>query len=574
LADEFNVPLTPAQQTQGKAMSGLESLLRKTLTGSGIFRDFDLSANKRVIEAGQKIGRAMSDRSLSNVEAGKFIQSALSKADELNASNYETVVDQISGQGGATTLVPVDGIVAVAKNLLKELKGPTEKAPGLRGVESLNKAIGILEDFAGLEKKVSIQRQVGVRTPAHEVAGEVTSVPSTSVIPVRQTPAGRIPTPKGTVRWRGDIPQNTVPNEAPPGSAPAANSEIQRSRVLGGVQNPGRSIEVQALPTNVASKTGTVTGKSGEVPVQAAISWDEARSMRSLLFKISRTGEVDIGKGAISQITAAVDDAMTKGLEQVGRKDLAQQFRGASNRFRINSELLKTSTMEAIARSDKPGLILDVLKQDPATGITTFRRLAHSQPGVVEAVERKLWENVFADAQTEGVLLGNSLERHLDKGLGGEAAKAIWGRNPETLDKIKRFVKLADTMSLRPSLTTPESSANPSLMSLGQSGAALGALTGAVESVFHNSPAGFALSLGALGSVTVGPYQLAKAMTSPRNTEMLIQALKTPAASSAGVKLGVRIAAAIGLGSTKDDVPELWPAHKQATSPNPQPLKR
>ena len=474
LASEFNVPLTPAQQTQSKATSSLEALLRKSLSGSGIFRDFDLLANKRLIEAGQKIGRAISSKGMSDVEAGKFIQSALSKADELSGINYETVVDRISKQGGSTTLIPVGNIVAVAKKLLKELKGPTKEVPSLRGVESLNKSIGILEDFANLERKVSAPKQV-----------------------LKVEPDGYV---------------------------------------------------FETLP--------------GAIKPKAAISWAQARLMRSLLFKISRTGEVDIGKGAISQITAAVDDAMTKGLEQAGRKDLAQQFRGASNRFRTNSELLKTSTMEAIARSDKPGLVLDILKQDPTTGIRTFRRLAHSQPGVVEAVERKLWEEVFESAQREGVLIGNSLERHLDKELGEEAVKAIWGSNSETLAKVKRFAKLADTMSLRSSLTRPMSDQPQSLLAMGQGALAATALVQAGRSVLHQDYSGFALNLGAFGMVIVGPYQLAKAMTSPRSVEMLTQALKTPAASSAGVKLGIRLAAALGLGATKkDDIPELWPAH-------------
>ena len=543
LAAEFDVPLTPSRQFQTPARSWLDTYLRRTLF-SRTFLEHDLEANRRIIAAGGKIAREISAKELSDTKASTMVKEALTTAQRATADNYDQVVDDIMRQGGdVVTLTPesLQSIAKTADSLLKDLAGPTRHVEGLRNVESLNKSISILEGFSNLVKRAPVQRQVGVRTPAHQVAGEVTQVPV-----VRETRIMKVP---------GHEP----PIGRPPGvPGPPVIPTVRPAQPIGSVKEEIGKLRTEALPTEVAATAGSVSGQAGELTQYANVGWSEAKRLRTLLIKAKGSGEVDIGKAALSKMIHAVDAAMQDSLEAGGRANLAKKFRGASTRFRIVNELLETSMMENIARSENPGRILDVLESSSGEAMKTFRRLVHAQPGVMEAVQRKLWERVFDSAQREGVLVSGTLEAQMKK-LGPEAEAVIWGRQPGLLPKIKRFTQLADTLSLSRNLTRPASDQPLPLLAQFQAGAiktsALGVLgstaailSGGPQSVLSAGAVGMVLSLGSLGSMTVLPWQLSRMMTKPENVEIMTRALTTPSNTVRGAQLASRLSVMLGLG--------------------------
>src|SRR5581483_1361453 len=125
--------------------------------------------------------------------------------------------------------------------------------------------------------------------------------------------------------------------------------------------------------------------------------------------------------------------------------------------------------------------------------------------------------------------------------LGPETQKAIWGNRPELLGKIKRFVSLADKVSLSSSLTEPVSKQGSSLLAFGQFAGVVSAVRNAGGAVLQGDGTQFALSLGSAGSLVLTPQVLARLMTRPETIDVATQALKTPSASKTGRELSFKL---------------------------------
>jgi len=314
----------------------------------------------------------------------------------------------------------------------------------------------------------------------------------------------------------------------------------------------------------------------------------EIKKLRTLLRSFSESGEMGIGKGAISQLTKTVDEVLIATLtppwrnvpEDViklyaGLPNLAQAFRGASTRYRIENDLLTNTILDTIAKSKNPEAIWAIIENAPQTAVRTLRRVARDEPGVMADIQRKLWDRVVGRSAPKGVLVEDALEAQLAKFGGDEHSRAavmnaIWGRQPGMVNKIKRFVELTEVLSLKSTATRPMSAQAQSLLALGQTGLIGGAVVGLATSALTGNIPTFVISAIGLGAITLAPAQLARMLTSPKYTELLIKAGGVPGNTAAGRQLALRIAAAAGLSFTREGGPEML---RSAPTVIPEPVE-
>jgi hypothetical protein len=469
LGMEFKVPMTRAQQTQGNFQSMWESIVRRSLLGSAVFRKFDATANQQLVKAADQIAASISGTKMTTYEAGEFVQKALVDADAAAGAAYENVVGKtVLPQAGKIPLAVTGDLRSAAQELLKEIEKPTKFAPALRNVEGLQKSIDVLRNFA-----------------------EPFDV----------------------------VPATTSPLVAPVGTG------------LG---------------------TAPITTAAQKVP--RTLTFEDAKLLRTLLFKVRESGEMNIGKGSLGQLNKALDESMQTALKDAGRPDLAKAFRSASDSYREFKDLFENSVIEGLAKSDKPDTIIDVFLREGAskTATDTLGKLV-KDPAKLNVIRRGVFERLFSGAQTEGILVHGKLQNVLDN-LGEPAIKSLFGSDPALLSKIKRFSKLVDTVSLGTNLTRPVSSQAPSLLALGESGIVGGALGGGMVATALHSPQGLFLALGTAGSTMLGPLVLAKIMTRPAAVDMLNRALTTSATSTAGISLLNKLSAIAGVEMTKTPI--------------------
>ena len=311
-------------------------------------------------------------------------------------------------------------------------------------------------------------------------------------------------------------------------------------RILEAIADPTVTRQIPA--SAILDPEGLPTRAARTVKEIVPLTFDDARKLRTLLFKITESGEMSIGKGLLGQLNHSLDEAMGAALRKAGRGDLVTKFHLATKRFHYSRNLLEQSTMESVAKTDKFETILDMLtfEKGSESAMRTLRHIIR-EPEKRQAIKRAIWEQIFEaphkGAVVEGVLIGDRLERILDN-IGGPALKAIFG--PNELSEIRRFTKLADTISLKSTLTRPITAAGPTLMALGQSSAAIGGFYQASKGETAGEKAGGWLLAG-FGLLS--PYMMSRMLTRPGATQIMTKALTTPAETPAGRAIAARLAA-------------------------------
>lgn len=454
LGAEFGVPMSRAQQTQGKMASAFESQVRRAFGTQGLFRDrLDIPANKALVKAAESLADEISQAKGTQKEIGVYVQKALNDADKTAGNLYDQALQVITQAGGDKVKVPVKGSLQdAAKRLIREIELPPEFSKGLEKVEGRQMALGILENFTSATK--------------------------------------------------------TVERQAATGAINAAGQPIMQTR-----------------PAQVAK----------------TLTFEEARRLRSQIFALVNSGEVTIGKGSLAQFNRELDAAMKDALRREGQGQLATLFEKASENYHKVQDLLEHSTISRLIKNDKPELVAEMLLQRGSeTSAQTLRTLIGPQK--MQVVERALWEKMFTNVleRHDGVVVGNTLERAFN-GLGTETQKAIWGGRPELLGKIQRFVRLADTVSLKSSLSNPLSAQPTSLMGLMQTGSIGVAAINAGKAALTLDATGFAINVGSAGTMYLLPSTVARWMTRPDAIDVATKALQTQANSKTGRELAYKL---------------------------------
>ncbi len=284
-----------------------------------------------------------------------------------------------------------------------------------------------------------------------------------------------------------------------------------------------------ANPTKTIKRYDFLVKKQASKTVTKSMTFEDAKVMRTLLYKLKESGEMNIGKGSLAQLNKALDGAMQQGLKNAGKADLAKTFHAVSTKFRETTKLLETKIMQAVAKSEKPEAILDMMMANPESTMKTFNALVRNKQ-TRAAVQRGFLEGTFTKAfkQTEGVVVGDKLEKLLHA-IPDEALAAMFDKSH--LAKLRRFSELSHAISLRSSLTRPVSAESTSLMAMMQGGAAV-----SLASLWQ-SPEGYMLG----ASTLLVPVLMARIMTRPAAVEVLTKALTTPRTTQKGADLVIRI---------------------------------
>ena len=423
-AKELDVQLTPAQQTQGSILSATESILRRSLVGSEIFREADVVANRQLINAGEDIANEITRRKLSPREAGEAIQAVLKLSDDYADEAIGAVRKGIEDQAGD---IPVDRRILStrANQLLEEFDQAVAFSPKLENVDSLRNARGILGDFAAADEPLTI---------------------------------------------------------------------------------------------------------SGAI------------KLRSQLLKLTRDREIGVGLGEIQQLTKSLDQSIENALKQSGNTALLGQFRASNAAFARTRQLLETGVAQHIIKSEKPEAIASfLLSTGGESGTANILKLVNqTKPAVRKDVQRALLSQLLDDAiqkdvsgVSEGVLVGDRLLSKLDK-LGDDFLPQLFSDSPHILEKFQRFARVANTVSLKSSVTRPPSATSTSLLAFGQGTAA----TTMVGATMIGRPD---VAVAAAPFV-VGPPALAWIMTRPKGLELLTEAMLTPVSSPRAKPMAAKLA--------------------------------
>ena len=312
-----------------------------------------------------------------------------------------------------------------------------------------------------------------------------------------------------------------------------------------GVSNvESRQRAIDFLKQFLTTTKTTQEGTQAAVEVPKKLTFEEARRLRTTLFSLTNSGQLDIGKGQLAHFNHELDAVMKAALGDVGRSDLAQMFGAASGNFHKVSDLIDKQTIKRLANTGAPELVADILLSKGTESSTLdLRQLIGPQN--MKSVERALWEKMFERTleSSNEVMAGARLNQAWDK-LGPDVKTAIWGNNPENLSKINRFIDLASRVGLKKEVGEPVTQS--SLMAFGQFAKGIAAMGAGAKYVFGMSPSGSVeLALGSGAAVTLGPAAIAKWLVRPGAIDVATQALKTPLDTKKGVELGYRILMAI-----------------------------
>lgn len=270
---------------------------------------------------------------------------------------------------------------------------------------------------------------------------------------------------------------------------------------------------------------------------------DRAIQLKSLLFKISNSGEVDVGKGAISQMTHAVDSAVQNTLKKAGMGDLADQFAKVNANYRTAKDTAETAVVSALMKraASKPDTVADLLLSRAADPTETVKQLEKLVgPQNMQNYSRSLWKRMFERTLQADDIVTPNLTKQFNS-LGEPVQKALFGRDPETLAKMKRFVALVDRIGLTHQAVN--GGEGTSLLAFGQAAGATELARGAFEAVFSADKSFGSFVLRGLGSgaVLVAPSAIARIMTRPAAIDVLNRALTTPTSTAAGRALAFRL---------------------------------
>lgn len=462
LGEEFKVPLTKAQQTQGTIRGLVEALVRKTAGGFRTMAKFDVKQNEALKDAASTLVRDLDPAVMDRRQMGVFVQHQLDEAYKTAQESYGTAVEEIASEAPDARLTVDGNLSRRAAALLKQLEDPTGYVPELKSYDDYGKAIGLLKRFTKLSKTVVVE--------------------------------------------------------------------------------PGRPAS-----TIVDSSGKPLIEATEDVTKEVTPTFEEARRLRSALFNLTNSEEVTVGKGAIKQLNKELDAQMKLALVNAGRGDLADSFEQASSSFRNTRRLLEEGTVKGLRDKNAPELIVDTLLSGQSeTTVNNLKQLL--TPEQMQRVQASVLARALERppvTSPDDLLLGPKLKSVFDR-LGNGAERELFGDNPAVLQRINRFVRLADK------LHTPADAAKvaeggrdiPLAAQLGAK-AAIGALAGAgVNKVLGRDENGDWVYWGLSGAVlAITPAIMAKMLTRPAVTEDLTRALTADPLTSQGRVLASKIAA-------------------------------
>jgi hypothetical protein len=407
-ADEFGVPLSLAQKTNGPVSQVTESVLKKTPLVNAPFSKLAGAQNAAIKQAANEIADNIASSAGSDTAAGESIQDAISGAKNTAGKAYDTAQLQIANSGAARLPVPINGQIAdTAKRLLEDIELPEDFNVGVKDVQGRQSAVNVLKNLA---------------------------------------------------------------------------------QTTDDVGNP------------------------------RSLTWEQARRLKSALRDMATSGESNVGRGALKQMTAAIDGAMQKALVDSGNDALFQQFRAASDNYRMVNDAMDSSFIKRLMNKDPIEVGKYLLDNSTPNAVQTLKSVAGSQ---MPQVQRGIWEELFDRALTnpDGAVAGKVLQKEFNK-MGMETAKAVW--SPEQLSKIQRFVNLAAKVGL-------DGGKNGSLkmFAYGGAGAATGEGLANPEVVSHLK--GLLLHGGAIaGGIILPARALANFMTKPGAVDTMSKILSAP----------------------------------------------
>lgn len=348
--------------------------------------------------------------------------------------------------------------------------------------------------------------------------------------------------------------------ELPPDFEAGLSNIESRSTAIGILKNFTRAEKVTKDVSPLVTERGEQITRTTVEPIK--MTWEQARRLRTQLFQLTNSGELNIGKGALKQLNRELDSAMESALVEAEKLDAAYSFRIASSNYKRVQELLDDSVITRLTRNDRPEVVADILLSR-GVGTTAQNLQKLIGPKNMQSVQRALFERIFDKSLREGVLVGNNIERSLEK-IGDESLSALFP--PEHLGKIRRFAELADTAALR--VSKPTSAEGPSLLAFGQSGLAVSSAIQAGKALVQAEPGTFLLYLGGTAAVTLGPRQLARMVTNPKATDVALQLLEVERKSDAAKNLGLRLVTILGMDQAKEQLlRKLEPQEEPAPTP-------
>jgi len=174
-AAEFGLPLTKGQATPGSIREALESFIGSTVLGRATMRSFKLTEQVPILnrEIEQFINQVSKSR-LSSEQAGELLAGLLNKSKERVGEMFAEEVKAIAREVPKAAIRPPAELFSVAQKMLDNIKLSTDEFTSLLGVESLKKAVKILEDFSAgheipLSKAVELRKLLFKVSEAAEV---------------------------------------------------------------------------------------------------------------------------------------------------------------------------------------------------------------------------------------------------------------------------------------------------------------------------------------------------------------------------------------------------------------------
>ncbi len=312
----------------------------------------------------------------------------------------------------------------------------------------------------------------------------------------------------------------------------------------------GKSLpRIQELISELEDPTKTFPGLGGVDDVSKAlgilksfaepgaeVSVDDALKVRSLLFKLSNSGNVGIGKGALQQLTQEWHGEIVNALTKQDPA-LAQQFVRASTQYRQFITTFNSQTIRALIKKGAPERVLDVLMS--GSGETTATNLRQMiGPQNMEVVRSSLWQRLLEKSSPgDSTFLATKFDGMLDK-LGPEAQRAIFGSEQNVI-RMRKFAAMMDTSWMH-------ESAKQSLGKIAlRAGTGAAAGIGADRVLEHDGAGGWRVWGPAGAAMALAPALVAKVMARPGTINVLEKAMTTSPASDAGRVIASKLSALI-----------------------------
>lgn len=310
------------------------------------------------------------------------------------------------------------------------------------------------------------------------------------------------------------------------------------------------------LPTNAAEaqafyRLPESVRNSGEIATEVprTISVIEARDVRQLLRSLTDKGKIDMGKGAITQITKAIDSAMKQGLDNAGLGYLARDFDRVSTHYRKTSELLEQATLETIQKTVEkgdPASIADILLRNaPEVAPESLRKLLNNS-GKMKVVERSVWDEIVRDATTEGAFSGTKLNRTLTELDGSGALATIFPDTARRADMLE-FGALASELQ---KMKTPRS--GETMMANIQGWMVTGAAGGIGYGMLTGDSGKMYIGAGTITTVVLGPRVLARILSHSDGPKLLLRAARTPKGTKEAATIYGRLVALSGTQAARE----------------------